>query len=103
MIVGCVLTPGFYMTRCIITPGFLILVVTVLRYLYSYTPGLLILLLQFLVARCFPYCLYWMQSAWAYTPWFLGWSYNLLPWNHIIKWVGIQKNMSEDTVLGKAD
>ena len=48
-IVWCTFTPRFYVTRCIITPGFLVLISTVLRYLYNNTPGFFIPLSCFLL------------------------------------------------------
>ena len=99
----CPLTPRFLGTLCTITPGFLVVASMILRYLYSNTPGFPILLAYFLVVCCFLCCLYWFVFAWVYTPWFLGWSYNFLPWIHIIEWVGIRKNMSKDAMSGEAD
>ena len=40
---------------------------------------------------------------WAYTPWFLGWSYNFLLWIHIVELIRIRKNVSKDKVSRKGN
>ena len=58
---------------------------------------ILVLLACFLYSCCF----LWFWFVWAYTPWFLGRSYNFLPRTQIVERIGIQRTCPSTHWRGK--